>query len=113
MIYFHYKFSDGVNEANICEKDDCMFTKVVIDEEEWDGIDIDNIGNLEDLLILAFIYEECGNLKVVVEGGELLEILTKRRSQTFCNPIFVHSVKKCCRREHFVNKQVEYREPVT
>ena len=77
----------------MCEKDDCMFTKVVIDEEEWDGIDIDNIGNLEDLLILAFIYEEYGNLKVVVDGGELLEILTKRRSQTFCNPIFVHSVK--------------------
>ena len=97
----------------MCEKDNCTFTKAVIFEEEWDGIGIDNIGSLEDLLILAFIYEECGDLKVVVDGGELLEILTKRRSQTFCNPIYVHSVRKCCRREHFVNKQVEYCESVT
>ena len=38
-------------------------------EEEQDGIDIDGIGNLMDLPKLMFIDEECGNLKVVVDGG--------------------------------------------
>ena len=55
------------------------------------GIDIDDIENLEDLLRVVFIDEECGNLKVVVES--LLETLTKRRSQTFYRPIDLHSVK--------------------
>ena len=56
--------------------------KIVIVKEQLDGIDIDDIGNLEDLLRIVFIHE-CGNLKVFVDGGELPEILTKRRSQTF------------------------------
>ena len=55
--------------------------KIVIVEEELDRIDID-IGNLEDSPRLVFIDEECGNL--IVEMVEnLLEILTKERSQTF------------------------------
>ena len=42
------------------------------------------MGNLEDLPRLVFIDEECGNLIVANNDGELLlEILTKRRSQTF------------------------------
>ena len=36
-----------------------------------DGIDIDDIGNLEDLLRIIFVYEECWNRKVFVGGGEL------------------------------------------
>ena len=40
-------------------------------EEELDGIDIDGIGNLVDLPRLMFIDEEFGNLKVVVDDGEL------------------------------------------
>ena len=39
--------------------------------EELDGIDIDDIGNLEDLLRIVFVHEEWGNLKVFVDGGEL------------------------------------------
>ena len=35
----------------------------MIAKEKLDGIDIDDIGNLEDLLRLVFI-RECGNLKV-------------------------------------------------
>ena len=35
--------------------------KVVMVEEELDGIDRDGIRNLEDLLRLVFIYEECWN----------------------------------------------------
>ena len=36
--------------------------RIVIVEEELDGIDIDEIGNLENSLRLVFIYEGCGNL---------------------------------------------------
>ena len=43
--------------------------KVNAVEEEQDGIDIDGIGNLMDLLKLMFIDEECGDFKVVVDGG--------------------------------------------
>ena len=43
--------------------------KAVTVEEVLDGIDIDGIGNLMDLPGLMFIDEECGNLKVVVDGG--------------------------------------------
>ena len=39
--------------------------------EELDGINIDDIGNLEDLLRIVFVHEECWNLKVFVGGGEL------------------------------------------
>ena len=35
------------------------------------GIDKDDIGNWEDLLkVVVFIDEKCGNLKVVIDGGE-------------------------------------------
>ena len=43
--------------------------KVVTVEEELDGINIDDIGNLMDFPRLMFIDEECGNIKVVVDGG--------------------------------------------
>ena len=60
--------------------------KIVIVKEELDGIDIDDIVNLEDLLRIVFIHEECENL-VFVDGGDIkkkiLEILTNRRSQAF------------------------------
>ena len=61
--------------------------KNVIVEEELDCIDIDDIGNLEGSPRLVFIDEECGILIVVNHGGELLEILTKRRRQTFYNSV--------------------------
>ena len=40
-------------------------------------VDIDNIGNLEDLLRIVFIHEECGNLKVLVDGRELTRNINK------------------------------------
>ena len=43
----------------------------MIVKKELDGIDVDDIGNLEDLLRIVFIHEEFGNLKVFVDGGEL------------------------------------------
>ena len=61
-------------------------------KEELDGIDIHDIGNLEDLLRIVFIHEEYGNLKVSLTVESLLEILTKRRSQAFYKLIDAHSV---------------------
>ena len=43
----------------------------MIVKEELDGPDIDDIGNVEDLLRIVFIHEECGNLKVFADDGEL------------------------------------------
>ena len=43
--------------------------KVYTVEEEQDGIDVDGIGNLMDLPKLMLIDEECGNLRVVFDGG--------------------------------------------
>ena len=54
--------------------------KNVIVEEELDCIDIDDIGNLEDSPRLVFINEECGNLIVVNDGGELTENISQKKS---------------------------------
>ena len=43
------------------------------------GIDIDGIGNIMDLPGLMFIDEECGNLKEVVDCGELTRINDRTR----------------------------------
>ena len=61
---FIYSFVDGSKEANLykIKSPRLCSQKVVI------GIDIDNIGDLEDLLRVVFIDEECGNLKVVVHS---------------------------------------------
>ena len=61
--------------------------KNVIVEEETDCIDIDDIRNLEDSPKLEFIDGECGNLIRVMIVENLLEILAKRRSQTFYNSL--------------------------
>ena len=49
----------------------------MIVNEEIDGIDIDDIENLEDLLRIVFIHEEWGNLKVFIDGGELTRNINK------------------------------------
>ena len=41
---------------------------------------MDDIGNLEDSPRLVFIDEECGNLIVVNDGGELTKTITKKKS---------------------------------
>ena len=50
--------------------------KVVIVEEELDGI-----GNVVGLSRLMFINEECGNLQVVVDDGELTRNNDGEKSQ--------------------------------
>ena len=51
----------------------------MIVKEELDGTGVDDIGNLEDLLRIVFIYEECGNLKVFVDGGKLTRNINKKK----------------------------------
>ena len=54
--------------------------KNVIVEEELDCINIDDIGNLEDWTRLVFIDEECGNLIVVNDDGELTRNISQKNS---------------------------------
>ena len=55
------------------------FRKIVIVKEELGGIDIDDIENLEDLLRIVFIHEECGNRKAFVDSGELTRNINKKK----------------------------------
>ena len=65
----------------------------MIAEEEPDYIDIDDIGKLEDSPRLVFIDEECKNLIVVNDGGELTRnINQKKKSDVLQQPIDVYSV---------------------
>ena len=53
---------------------------MVIVEEELNGIDIDNIGNLEDYSPkVVFIDEECGNLIVVNDGEEFTKYMNQKK----------------------------------
>ena len=49
----------------------------MIVKQELDGIDIDDIRNLEDLLRKVIIHEEFGSLEVFVDGGELTGNINK------------------------------------
>ena len=57
-----------------------LFRKKFIVEEELDCIDIDDTGNLEDSPRLVLINEECGNLIVVNDGGELTENISQKKA---------------------------------
>ena len=52
----------------------------MIVKEKLDGTDIDEIGNLEDLLRIVFIHKECENLEVFIDnGGELTGNINKKK----------------------------------
>ena len=53
----------------------------MIFKEELHGIDIDDIGNLDDLLRIVFIHEECGVLKVFVDDGEFTRNINKKKKR--------------------------------
>ena len=93
LIYFYFKLFDRAEEANtyttksrilplqllsllyfssfifneneVINKEKDLSQKAVIVEEDLEDIDIDDIGNLEDLPRLVFINEDCENPKVV------------------------------------------------
>ena len=67
-----YNFFDRAQEADIYERKlRRLRSQKVVGTEKVD------IGNLEDLLRVVFIDEECGNLKVVIE---ILTINQKKKS---------------------------------
>ena len=84
----------------------------MIVKEELHGIDIDGIGNLKDLLRIVFIHEECGNLKVFVDGGELTGNINKQKKPGVLQACKRPLCDKCYRREYFFNTNVEYSESV-
>ena len=86
-----YNFFDRAKEASLSK----VKLQRPLSQKVFKGIDMDDIGKLEDLLRLVFIYEECGNLKVV---ESLLEILTKRKSHTFYRPMDLNSLRDGRRR---------------
>ena len=69
-----FDFPSFIFKENLSEKN-------VIVEEGLDDIDIDDIGNLEDSPGLVFIDEECENLIVVNDGGELPRNINQREMQ--------------------------------
>ena len=73
----------------------------MIVNEELDGIDIDDIGNLEDLLRIVFLHDECGGPKVFVDHGELTRNINTDRCP-LCDKWF--------RTNYFFNTNVEYCE---
>ena len=81
-------------------------------KEELGGIDIDNIGNLEDLLRKVFIHEECRNLKVFVDDGELTRNINKKKKPGFLQAYRCPLCDKCYREEYFFNNYAAYCESV-
>ena len=61
--------------------------KNVIVEEELDGIDIDDIGILEDSPRLVFIDEKCGNLIVADDGGKLTRKINWKKKSDVLNSL--------------------------
>ena len=56
-----------------------LLENFVIVEEELVGIDTDDIGNLEDSPRFVFIDEECENLIVVNDAGELTRNINQKK----------------------------------
>ena len=78
--------------------------------EELDGIDIDGIGNLEDLLRIVFIHEECRNLKVFFDGGGLTRNINEKKKPGVLQTYRCPPCDKCFMRKYFCNKYMEYCE---
>ena len=96
ILIFFYVSSFIFKGNHVVIVEDNLSEKNIIVEEELDGINRDDIGNLEYLLILVIINEECWNLKLVVDGGEVarninqmkkLEILQACRCDSVTNNI--------------------------
>ena len=71
-LVFKKKNHSFIQEGNLSEK-------VVVVDEELDGIDINEDGNLEDSPRLVLFDEECGNLIVVNNGGELTRNINQKK----------------------------------
>ena len=81
-------------------------------EEELDGIDRDAIENLENLLRLVLINEECWNPKVIVPSGELARYINRKKKPDVLQACRCPLCDKCYRQEYFFNKHLAYRKSV-
>ena len=110
-INFFAKFPSFIFKENqvIIGEDDPLEKNVT---GELDGIDTDDIGNVEGLLRIVFIHEECGNLKVFAGDEELTRHINENKKpgtlQTYRCPL----CDKYFMREYFCSKYVEYCESV-
>ena len=97
-------------EDHVLTEENNPSEKIVLVEEELDGIDRDDIVNLEDLLRLVLINEECANPKVVVNGEELTRNINQNKKSDALPASKCPLRDKCCRREYFFNKHLKYCE---
>ena len=59
-----------------------------------------------------FINEECKNLKVAIDGVELLRNINKKKKPDVLEAHRCPLCSKCCRQDSFFNKHEEYCESV-
>ena len=83
ILIFFYVSSFIFEENYVLIEEGNPSEKIAIVEEELNGIDRDEIVNLEDLLRLVLrlvlINEECGNRKVVFDHGELTRNINQKK----------------------------------
>ena len=84
LSFFFSKNRGFIQEGNPSEKD-------VIVEEELNGIDVDDIANLQDSPRVVFMYEECENL--IADGREITRSINqKKKSGVLQQLIDVHYI---------------------
>ena len=71
-------FSGFIWNHGFIEEDNPLEKNVIV-KEELDCINIDDIANLEDSHRLVFIDEECGNLMVFNDGGEITRNVNQKK----------------------------------
>ena len=74
-LFFWFYFQ----KTQVLIEEDNPSEKLVMVEERLDGMDIDDIGNLEDSPRLVFIDEECEIIVVVNDGGELTRNISQKK----------------------------------
>ena len=83
-----YNFFETAKEANVYE----IKSRRLCSQKVVTGIKIDDTGNLEDLLRVVFIDEECGNLKVVNDGGELTRNIKQKKKSDFLRCLYIYTL---------------------
>ena len=91
MIHSSFIFE----ENHVIEEED----EVVIVQEGLDIIDIDDIRNLVDLIKVLSIDEESGNLKVIVDGGELTRNINRKKKSDVLQAYECSLCDKCYKRD--------------
>ena len=93
------KRSNFIFEENHVFIEEKLSNKVVTVEEELDEIDIDRTGNLMNVPRLLFVDEECGNLGVVVDGGQLTRDNNRKRKSEVLQAYKCPLCEQCFRRD--------------